>query len=155
MQATSGWDNTRVTAVAPGSGPSRALTLLGEEIGKCQALPPSPWSLPSHSIPRKGNRGGGAGQESHRTPTSASRGPGLPRGTMGYTHLSFSQVRAGAARKTAWSPLTVLCSDAPDLISCWECSSLIHSSTFVWCFFFCCVKYRSQVTWGRELSRTV
>lgn len=87
MQATSGWDNTKVTAVAPGSHPSHALTLLGEEMGKYQALPPSPWSLPSHSIPRKGNWGGGAGQESQQDPTSASRGPDLPRGTMGHTPL--------------------------------------------------------------------
>lgn len=55
------------------------------------------------------------------------------------TRPLFSQIRAGTARKTAWSPLKVLCSDAPDLISSWECSSLINSTTLVWCFLFCCL----------------
>lgn len=110
--------------------------------GRHTSVKPSLCPVPSHPTPSLGKETQGTelGRNHNRTPSSTSRGPDLPNDTEGMHPLFFQ--RAGIARKTAWRPLMTLCSDAPDLISCQECSSLINSTTLVWRFLFCCVEYR-------------
>lgn len=113
-------DETGV-AVSLSSHPGRALTLSGEEMHKCQALPRTAPSHPT-SPPGKETQVTELGRSHNCTLTSASRGPDLPRDTMGHTPLILPNI------KNCLKPTGTTVQWCAWPYFCWECFSLPPSS---------------------------
>lgn len=134
-----------------GSHPCPALALSGEERHRCQALPHPAPSYPTSPL-GKGTQVTELGRSHSWTPTSASRGPDLPKKIMGRTPLSLPNKKN--CLKTTGS--TVQWCAWPYF--CWECSSLppspIPHACLMFPFLLCQIQITSYSRQGSVESST-